>query len=513
MKKARSRAGYIAILTVILLLITSCGNNTGKLELDIPPIFAESLEGEELDQARQMAGWQLDPTGTFAYLEYIPHGSTVPYFDETYDYNDSYFIYETTVNGEKMYGYMDTGFNRISEPVSQWPCVFMYNLAYARVNNQSTAIDKSFLEVDTYLNNFVKKGDTLIQVMWTNEPDDSPYFVDEIDFDKYLVPVMQTNNMETGRTVDGVIWGYKTFNDAYIGDPNGETEFKIEPMFEQAAGFFDGLAAVKMNDKWGYIDEEGDIIVEFIYDRATSLRNGIAMVLKEETDSDGDTTSGFWALIDSQGNLLTDFDYTAIGQFEDGVAIAVTQYNTTSNRGVRTRIYQTYLRSDGKELMLSTSNTAELMPFNEGKAVVRDSNAYIYINNEGETVVPGRYYSAQNFSDGYAAVKKSRTSMRWGYITENGTMAIDATYIIANPFDDGFAYVRDSLSQNGFLIDKAEKKYLTELQLSGISKFNSDGYALAYSDITTMQTMTNADTGESWEEEVQETRYYMIHIE
>ncbi|HRX43343.1 MAG TPA: WG repeat-containing protein, partial [Clostridia bacterium] len=346
MKKAGSTA--IILLLILVLTMSSCGKANDPLNLGLPSINAEGLDGESLDEARKLAGWQMDPTGTFSYLEYFPQGSSRPFFDETYEFNDNYFIYQTTYNGDKMYGYMDTEFSKLTGPLSLEPGVFMYNLARIVDDSGVHAIDNYFLPVDTYLDNFAKKGSTLIKVSWTNQPDKTPVYMDNIDYNEYLVPVMVTSNMETGRTVDGRLYGYKTFNDAYIGDPNGETKFRIEPIFDEARGFYHGLAAVKLGGKWGFIDENGDIVVGIQYDDVSDFDGTTAGVFLSETTVGGRTVNDRWALVDKDGNLLTEFMYAMIGEFEDGIAIADLATLTSSNRnGVQTRITQVFLKANG----------------------------------------------------------------------------------------------------------------------------------------------------------------------
>ncbi|MDX1358066.1 MAG: hypothetical protein R3232_04480, partial [Clostridia bacterium] len=52
----------------------------------------------------------------------------------------------------------------------------------------------------------------------------------------------------------------------------------------------------------------------------------------------------------------------------------------------------------------------------------------------------------------------------------------------------------------GYLIDKMQNKYLEHLAISDITKFNENGYALAYSIFEINET-------------TQDKLYYMIHIE
>ena len=52
----------------------------------------------------------------------------------------------------------------------------------------------------------------------------------------------------------------------------------IEPKYQDASYFSEGLAAVKQNDKWGYIDETGKTIIPFEYDYAFPFSEGVAVV-------------------------------------------------------------------------------------------------------------------------------------------------------------------------------------------------------------------------------------------
>ena len=57
----------------------------------------------------------------------------------------------------------------------------------------------------------------------------------------------------------------------------------IEPKYQDASYFSEGLAAVKQNDKWGYIDETGKTIIPFEYDYAFPFSEGVAVVAKYGT--------------------------------------------------------------------------------------------------------------------------------------------------------------------------------------------------------------------------------------
>ena len=65
--------------------------------------------------------------------------------------------------------------------------------------------------------------------------------------------------------------------------------------FDGAKAFTkDGYAAVCRDGKWGYIDTEGELVIDYTYEDAESFQNGLAAVF----------TDGKWGYIDTEGNLI-----------------------------------------------------------------------------------------------------------------------------------------------------------------------------------------------------------------
>lgn len=81
------------------------------------------------------------------------------------------------------------------------------------------------------------------------------------DFSEGLAPVKK-----------GGKWGYI--------DANGQ--FVIQPQFEDAKSFSEGLAGVMIKEKWGYINREGKLVIpskyEFAYEGEHSFSEGLALV-------------------------------------------------------------------------------------------------------------------------------------------------------------------------------------------------------------------------------------------
>ena len=67
----------------------------------------------------------------------------------------------------------------------------------------------------------------------------------------------------------------------------------IPAIYDDAMDFSEGLAAVKLNDNYGFIDYSGNEVIPFKYDFAYSFENGKA----------GVKLNGKWGTIDKQGNF------------------------------------------------------------------------------------------------------------------------------------------------------------------------------------------------------------------
>src|SRR5688572_19449953 len=73
----------------------------------------------------------------------------------------------------------------------------------------------------------------------------------------------------------------------------------IEPKYDGAYLFYDGLAAVKTGDKMGYIDSKGTMVIPAKYDACGNFANGFGQV----------QSNGKWSFVDKTGKELTPLKY------------------------------------------------------------------------------------------------------------------------------------------------------------------------------------------------------------
>ncbi|MBP93519.1 WG containing repeat-containing protein [Bizionia echini] len=85
-----------------------------------------------------------------------------------------------------------------------------------------------------------------------------------------------------------------------IGFINSNGDWIIEPKFDKARAFVNGLAPVSEGKNWGYIDTSGAVIIPFQYkDAEIFSESGLAPV----------TTGKEWGFINTKGDLVIPEDY------------------------------------------------------------------------------------------------------------------------------------------------------------------------------------------------------------
>ncbi|WP_264509980.1 WG repeat-containing protein [Flavobacterium sp. N1719] len=181
---------------------------------------------------------------------------------------------------------------------------------------------------------------------------------------------------------------------------NIEEKKLLNPKFDYAYDFYDGLALVGIKDKFGYIDKYGNFIINAQYSKAGFFSEGLAPV----------KINGKWGFIDKKGQVVIKpiYSNTDIGWDE------------------------------------------EPMPFNEGLARVAINGKWGFINKNGKNITPLKYDWVSIFSNGYAVVS---INGKCGYVDSSGVEIIPCTYDMAYKFVDGMARI-NSNGKEGFLAIK-----------------------------------------------------------
>lgn len=376
---------------------------------------------------------------------------------------------------------MDTDFNILTLPNSIQPTIFSNGLCVfwesdgPKLMNQQMEI----IEEIHPLNPFKYKGNWYSY--YVEPPSDEtningravylPKFdIDRINSeneDEYLIPAYSEEvwwNEEHDH--EELLLGYKKLEEVNHNEIFPLEEFSISPIFREAREFNEGLAAVKFEDKWGYIDYSGNVAIDFRYDMAYDFAEDRAFVGKLATDQKGEAIPVYnWGIIDKSGNTITDFNIEYAGIFVNGYAIV----NIDDGMNI--------INKDGDLILDGSYDHIEI--HENDMVLIRDADKYFFLNLKTDKIIYSEIERAKGFNEGLAAILVNN---RWGYINKEGSMVIEPVFNSANNFHDGFALVADE-DNNSYLIDKKGEVFLDELDLKNISEFNENGYAMAYEDI------------------------------
>jgi hypothetical protein len=269
-----------------------------------------------------------------------------------------------------------------------------------------------------------------------------------------------------GTATDG--WGYI--------DTSGR--LLIEPQFYSGVGFSEGLAAICTGDKWGFIDKAGRIVIEPRYEDVSPFSEGVAVALTEDSSllidrtgktilsrstddiflkvyedsrfSEGlavayDNAEEKYGFIDRNGQFIIEPMYDEAAPFSEGLArVAVVEDGEQKlafiDRAGRFAIRPRF-NTDYDFLRNSTNFSEGLASLSEGlRPSVTEAERFVYIDKNGEIVLPTQFFYAGPFHEGRAIVYDA-TMNKWGYIDRKGKTAIPLQYDSVSDFSDGLACV------------------------------------------------------------------------
>ena len=171
--------------------------------------------------------------------------------------------------------------------------------------------------------------------------------------------------------------GYSVF------DKSGTKKGEIHQYICKSIGD-DLITAQNEDGLFGYVDLEGNTIIDFKYLSSTTFTYDRAIV----TDSEG------VHIIDKTGNIICTLeeDYLDIEVLENGLIKVLT------NDGIG------LLNSSGDVIVEPTYD--EISTFYDGKAKVKKDDLYGFIGEDGTVVIPVKYENASSYSDGLASIEE-----------------------------------------------------------------------------------------------------------
>lgn len=248
-------------------------------------------------------------------------------------------------------------------------------------------------------------------------------------------------------------WGYM----------NEDGELVIRCKYDYADSFHEGLAAVKKDNKIGYINTDDELVIDYKrFVDAHGFIDGMALVAVNDPDAD----SYLYGYINTDGKTVIDCKYTYLNFFIDGLAVA---QNKDGKYG--------YIDKDGEVVIDFEYDYAGYFSEETGLALVAEGDTedleYFYIDKDGEVVIESEYDIADDFygDSGLAAVGEKDKKIpydsdpsdyyytyKYGFINDEGDLKIDFKYTDTSYFCEGLCAVKNDKDKWGFIDEKGRLK-------------------------------------------------------
>lgn len=183
----------------------------------------------------------------------------------------------------------------------------------------------------------------------------------------------------------------------------------IKPQFKQIGEFSGGLCNVQNKEgKWGFIDKNGIIKINFQFDYSTSFYDGKAAV------KFGDK----WGVIDDEGKYIINAQFDDLVLDDNGCMILQGEKYGWCDK-------------DGKFIINPQFDLS--LPFIDSDlAPVLSNKKWGYVDKEGKFIINPQFDDAYVFIDDYAIIKSSH---KYGLIDKKGKIVVNPQFDgIKNPF-------------------------------------------------------------------------------
>lgn len=202
----------------------------------------------------------------------------------------------------------------------------------------------------------------------------------------------------------------------------------IDCIYSKVKTFRNKLAAVNIDDKWGFINEIGEIIIPFNYDAAFSFWDNYAEVISNNIAFQINIKNEQTRIFFNEDYKLGDPYYNFFGFFKKNDKMQKSKIQVNSNSLTIVDfcplpdLFSLQLICDGdfnfeitEEKILNfnqhNKNISSIYPFYE-------NDKFGYKRNENEIIFTAIYDDGTYFEDNLAIVQLNHN---WGFINENGT--------------------------------------------------------------------------------------------
>ncbi len=285
---------------------------------------------------------------------------------------------------------------------------------------------------------------------------------------------------------------------------NKHGKIVIEPQFQQAYDFKEGLATVFLHDgssgidvayidksgkiiwqederngysnglgdfnngllmishyknyihKYGFVNRKGKIVIPPFFEKAWEFHEGMSRVclltkpLSSEEEKENSVSKldqrkrERWGFINTKGELVVPFKYNEVGDFSEGFAHVVEADESEINSDFIFLEHGKHGFIDKKGDVVIPLIYEDAQRFSEGLAPVKLKGKWGFINKKWEIIIPASFDMVEPFHNGMAMVRKTEEETfkeKYGFINKNGKLTIPYKYDFAMDFENGRACV------------------------------------------------------------------------
>ncbi len=208
--------------------------------------------------------------------------------------------------------------------------------------------------------------------------------------------------------------------------------------------FYESYFPIAFDDKFGYINSTGKVVISPEYDEVGPFRNGLAVVLKNSK----------FGVINKKNELVVDFKYDEIVDFQDGRAIV--SLNEMYN----------LIDPFGKEI--SPTYVNDLVYFSNGIFVGLIDTSYQFLDKNLQLVSNVNYQEVGDLIEGFSIIKMNG---KFGVIDSSLNVKILVQFDEIERFNVN-TFIYSLNGKKGLISTDGDK--LTEPIFDDISEFNPD---------------------------------------
>lgn len=216
---------------------------------------------------------------------------------------------------------------------------------------------------------------------------------------------------EYDSTVDFTEGMGKVIRNGKFGFVNNTGKLSIPCTYDSADSFNEGLALVKKNNTYFFIDKSGVNVFKKTFVYAKSFQNGMAQV------TNADDKIGY---INKTGVLVVDYKYDKAFDFGNNLA-SVLSANQTNWQAINTKGEVVFTFSNEIKQVLGT--------FKDGNVQVAIDKGKTFVNTNNQIISTKSFANVEDFTNNRAIVSEvSKNNYLNGLINKDGKLIVEAKY-------------------------------------------------------------------------------------